>query len=464
MSDVSTTHYGIATMAEDFDLIDALRAGTRGMREAGERYLPKRKLEDDQDYKCRIKVATLFPAFTETVQSMVGRIFAKQAVVDEGATPEWIRSEVVPDIDLQGRSLHVFLYDWFREAFEYGLSHVIVDSPRADGVRTVADQKAAGVRPYSIKVSPRNMLGWRTNARGELTQLRVRFCVEREEGAFGVSTVEQIRVYSVSAGGTVVATYEKTGDKWVELEDQRVALPLKRIPLVTFYTGRVGRMLARPPLRELAYLNAKHWAMQSSNDGLVDTASVPILSVTGVQEGDDIVIGAKHAVRLPPGAEMRYVEHTGAAIGAGREALRELKAEMREAGAKLLRSNDVAKNELQAGEEAARENSDLGQMARQFEDAVMDMLDLMAEWRSEPKGGAVKLQPNLDADLAPTDSMAIVTDLRDAGILSDETAFNEAKRRGLIDESLTWADEQERIAAQPPPEAAPKPAKVPAQA
>lgn len=457
MADVSTPHYGIATMQDDWDLIDALRGGTQGMRQAGKLYLPQRKLEDDQDYKCRLAVATLFPAFTETVQSMVGRVFAKQAVVDEGKTPEWIRNEVLPNIDLQGRNLHVFCYDWFREAFEYGLSHVLIDSPPAEGVRTVADQKAKGVRPYAVKISPRNIIGWRTNSKGELVQLRVRFCVEREEGEFGVGTVEQVRVYTMVGDGTVVVTYEKSGEKWVELPDSRATLPLKRIPLVTYYTGRVGYMLARPPLRELAYLNAKHWSMQSSNDGLVETASVPILVVTGVTEGDDLVIGAKHAVKLPVGGDMKYVEHTGAAISAGREALRELKEEMREAGAKLLRTNDVAKNELQAGEEAARENSDLGQMTRAFEDAVADMLDLIAEWRGESEGGAVKLQPNLDADLAPVDSMGIVTNLRDAAILSDETAFNEAKRRGLIDESLTWEEEQERIANQPPPAAAPAP-------
>lgn len=441
MTTVSEQSHAAAAMTADRALIDALQGGTRGMREAGETYLPKRPLESSEDYKARLGMATLFPALSETIAAMTGRVFARPLVIGDNV-PEWMTRDVLPDIDRQGRNLHVFARDWFAQALGYGISHCLVESPRAHGVRTQADQRRANVRPYAIQIAPQRILGWRTDADGVLTQVRIRFERDEHDGEFGARTIDQIRVYEIGR----VRTYEKVKDSWVVVDD--VPLPLARIPLVTLYTNRTGMLTATPPLRELAFLNAKHWRMQSGNDTLVDTASVPILAVAGVQEGDNIVIGAKHAVRLPPGGSLQYVEHTGAAIGAGREALRALEDAMRQAGAKLVQPDKATKTATQAAEDASRENSALGAMCRGFQDTVNDLLDLIAEWRGEESGGTVQAQPNLDVDPSPNESMNVLLALRNGGALSDSTLFAETKRRGLVAEDVDWEDERERIAAQ----------------
>jgi hypothetical protein len=428
-------------MQPDWDLIDALIGGTRTMRVAGQTYLPKRAIEEDTDYLVRLQQATLFPALAETVGVMVGRVFAEPLQFSEDV-PQWIRDEVLPDVDRQGRNLHVFAREWFRSALAYGLSHVLVEAPRAAGIRTRADQRAAGVRPYLIQITPRRILGWREEG-GTLTQLRVRFTRAEPDGAFGEREVEQVRVYEPGR----VVVWEKGERDWVPVEE--IATGFARIPLITLYTGRSGFLTATPPLRELAFLNAKHWAQQSSNDTLLDTASVPILSVIGVDDGDQIVIGAKHAVRLPANGRLEYVEHSGAAIGAGRTALTELKEEMRQAGAKLIAQQGATKTATQISEEAARENSALGAMVQDFEDTIDDLLDAIAETRGEAAGGSAKVQANLDPDIAPAETMQVLIQLRNAGVISDALLFAEAQRRGLISDEVAWADEQTRIAEQP---------------
>ena len=57
----------------------------------------------------------------------------------------------------------------------------------------------------------------------------------------------------------------------------------------------------------------------------------------------------------------------------------------------------------------------------------------------------MKCQPNLEPDLLPNESMVTLMNMRDRSLLSDETLFNEAKRRGLVNEELTWEDEKARI-------------------
>jgi hypothetical protein len=436
-TNVDTASPAVAGMRADWELIADLLGGTRAMRAAGTRYLPSRTLEDPQDYAARLSAATLFPALAETIARMVGRVFSKPLTPNDDV-PAWIAEEVLPDVDRQGRNLHVWAKEWFAEALAMGLSHCIVEAPRADGVRTRADQRRAGVRPYLIRISPQRVLGWRESG-GVLTQLRVRFDRTEDDGEFGTRVVEQVRVYEIGR----VVVYEKGEKGWAAVDE--VVTGLKRIPLVTLYTQRTGMLTATPPLRELAHLNAKHWRMQSGNDTLIDTASVPILSISGVQDGDDVVIGAKHAVRLPTGASMSYVEHSGAAIEAGRQALLDLVEEMRQAGAKLLQPAEGNRTATEAREDAASDNSQLGGMASQLQDTLVDVLDLVAEYRGQEKGGTVQLNPNLDPELDTATAMQDLLAMYRDGIVSRSTVFDAAKRFGRLPEALEWEAEQARI-------------------
>jgi hypothetical protein len=264
-------------------------------------------------------------------------------------------------------------------------------------------------------------------------------------GEFGVAQVEQIRVYEK----TGVRVYEETSkDTWTVVDE--IPMTLGRIPLVTLYTNRTGRLQAVPPMRELAYLNTKHWRIQSSNDALLETASVPILTIIGADGDTQLTIGAKSAVKLPPDADLKYVEHSGAAIKSGKESLDSLVEEMRQCGAKLLAPGGGAqaqntKTATQVSEEAARDNSQLGSMALALQDTLAELLDVIASFRGESSGGTVKVQPNLDPDLDPNATMTTLLSMETAGIVSRQTAFERAQDVGLIPEDLDWEDEQERI-------------------
>lgn len=434
-------------MSDDWCLIDDLHGGTRRFRKAREKYLPKRPMEEPSDYDDRIGMATLFPAFMETLKAMVGRVFAEAMTIGDDV-PEWIAKEVIPDVDRQGRSLEVFCKDWFEESLAYGLDHVIVESPVTTGVQTRADQSAANVRPYLIRVHPRNVLGWKTDANGRLIQLRVYFCRQEEAGEFENGTIEEIRVYEPFS----VRVFQKHGDKgkeeWTEV--QQIVTQAKEIPLVTFYTGRTGFLTATPPLRELAFLNAKHWRKKASLDDLIETAEVPILFVTGMNDDQSIVIGARHACRGPTGSEMKFVEHTGAAIKCGADDLNGLVDEMKQSGAKLL-EHDFAKTESQANEDATRDNSALGGMVRAFQDTVAQLLDVIASWRGESKGGTVKLNPNLEVAMDPNALVDSAVSMNNAGILSKQTVFQIAQENGVIPDDIDWEDEQARVAEEPIP-------------
>jgi hypothetical protein len=119
---------------------------------------------------------------------------------------------------------------------------------------------------------------------------------------------------------------------------------------------------------------------------------------------------------------------------------------MRVAGGSLLQ-RDVPFNETAAKvkEEAAKTNSKLAAITTDFQDALGQLLDMIAAWRGADEGGAVMLQPNLDPVKTDKDSMTAIKDMNFARVVSRQTWFNEGKRRGLIDETIEWEDEQVRI-------------------
>lgn len=448
----SITLPAVEAMRAYWAVITPLMGGTMAMREAGKALLPQYPAEGDESYKERLRLSTLLPAYSETVGNMTSRVFAEPLQLGDDV-PEQI-VEMAADIDHSGNDLNSWGVEFFREGLSHGLCHALIDHSRTEGVRTQAQEIAAGVRPYAVLVKPEQVLGWRSKG-GQLTMVRYIEVVEEEDGEFGVKCVVQIRVLVPGAW----RIYRKTEKGGWEKYDEGVS-SLNYIPWVTFYTGRTGFMTAKPPLLELAHLNVKHWQSQSDQDNILHVIRVPILVRIGVQATYDnqgkpvpseFKVGTGSLTDLPKDGDLKYVEHTGAAVKAGREALQDLLDEMRMAGAKLLTPEKSAtKTATQADEEAAQELSPLARMASHFADCLAQLLQVMADYRGLGDGGAVEMRGNFDVDYMPEVSLPTLVAMANAGMLSKETLFAEMQRRGVISDEYDWAKELVKIEGQGP--------------
>ena len=441
-NDPSQTIPAVDAMRADWQIVAPLMGGTSAMRAAGKALLPQYPAEEDDAYLARLRLSTLLPAYAETVSNMTARVFAEPLQIGDDV-PEAIAA-LCDDVDQSGNSLASWAVEFFRIALSHGLCHALIDYPQAGELQTAADEMAAGVRPYAVLIHPERVLGWRVEG-GRLAQFRFSESVEVPDGAYGVEIIEQIRVLEPG----LWRLYRKTGGSWSLYDEGRNTLSY--IPLVTFYTGRTGFLTARPALIELAYLNVKHWQSQSDQDNLLHVARVPLLFMFTDDEQFSLTISAGSATRMPKDGDARYVEHTGAAITAGRESLQDLIDDMRMAGAKLLqRDKQQTKTAAQANEEAAQELSPLARMACQFADCIAQLLQIFADYSGLPEGGAVEMRGNFDADYMPEATLPLLLNMANAGKLSDETLFAEMQRRGVISDEYDWQGEQERIGAEGP--------------
>lgn len=443
----------IEEMAEYWPMIHALMGGTKAMREAGKAYLPQWPNELDNDYKTRLSVATLFPAFERTISVLCSKPFSRPVTwndIDEDI------EAMLEDVDLQGSSLSVFAHDVMCDAMAYGISGILVDYPSVTGTRTVAEEKKLNLRPYMAKIRARSILGFsskRVNGVELITMLRyVEHATEADPSdEFTEKVIEQVRVVEETRWRVFRKKRDpNTNQETWEMYSEGVNT-LGIVPFVPVYGYRTGFMRAKPPLRDLAFMNVEHWQSKSDQQTILHVARVPILFGKSLGDGP-ITVGASSAVIADSkDADLKFVEHTGAAIKAGSEELLDLEDRMRQVGAELLVVKPGRMTVAQNRAEDEPGTCALQRIVQALENSINQALGLMYKWKKKEPKGAVNIFNEFGVSSMTDATAQLLLDMNIAGKLSDETLFREIKRRGIIGDDAEWATEQESIKKQPPP-------------
>lgn len=451
--DVRTPSAQVAATSEEWALVDALLGGTKAMRVAGTAYLPKWPAEDADSYRARLSTATLFPAYSRTVSVLTGKPFSKPLTIGQDVPSRIV--DLLDNVDLQNRNLHTFAAEICRDALAFGFCGILVDCPPSAGARSIAEERQAGIRPYFLHVSPRSVLGWRSETVAGsviLTQLRLLETVEVDDGPFAVKTIEQVRV--LEPGRWTIYRQADRDQAWSVYDTGLSSLPI--IPFVPVYGAFRGFMSGYPPMLELAYANVEHWQSKSDQQTILHVARVPILFAKGL--GDSVLtVGANSFITTgAEGAEVKYVEHSGQAIEAGRKSLLDLEDRMRQTGAELLVIKPGNTTQVQTISDNEQGMCDLQRIVQAVEDALDQALEIMAAWVGEPDGGHVTIYRDFGAATLAEASAELLLKMKISGNLSAPTLLGEFKRRGILSPDIVVADEITAAKAEAPPPSAPE--------
>ena len=426
------------------DVCHAVRTvygGTAAMRGVGRKYLPQEEGESEIAYTRRLERTVLFNATRKTVQDMAGRVFAKEIQLEGGSAKfaEWSEN-----IDGQGRHINTFAGMIFQDALLSGVAYIVADTP----AQTEGATRANEGKPYLVHLTVEDVIGWTSEATEDgmrLTSFRYYETAEVVVEGIHTETIRQIKVLLPSAW----QCWRQDDKKEWTLYEEGIR-GIDEIPVAPVYTNQTGFMTGEPPLRDLADLNITHWQSSSDQRNILHVARVPILFLAGVQEDVKLLVGAGSLTRAnDPAATMSYVEHSGAAIGAGKDDLKELEFQMQAMGLQLLQ-DEPAQTATGEARDDVKENSRLARMADGLKDGLENALGFMAEL-----GGVSGQEPDVivNKDFGITARGAVdiqaLQSAFTAGLISAETAINEMVRRGFLSDTITPEEEAERILSEP---------------
>lgn len=235
-------------------------------------YIQKYSQEDPKDYGERKDIATLDNFVFRTVEDIKNIIFRKP--LDETAIKhtdllDWLKKINFTD------NLNEFSKTVLENRLKDGFTYLLIDSVSYDAetVKTKAQQKFLGIRPYFVNILRKNVLSWKIDKQGQYTQLVIAEDYEVET-EYNVGVAQQIKVWKADGTIQIWRDGEKYGDP--------IETRLKTIPFVKIGNDNT------PPLYDLAKINITHMNRDSEVSNYARVGGAAFLAVFGdLDEGEN---------------------------------------------------------------------------------------------------------------------------------------------------------------------------------
>lgn len=462
-----------AAMVDYWDQTDAIIGGIKTMRLNGETFLPKFTDEEQHDYDYRLKMTKMTNVYRDIVDGLAAKPFEKEVTVDEDEG-ETIPSEVmdfVEDVDGSGNNLTVFASNLFFSGINSAIHWIFVDHPPANpAVRSIADAKAVGARPYWSHVLGRNVLEARSkviNGDETLTYIRI-----LEPGA-----PDHLRIFERLDSGLVIWTlYEYRPAAERDMEDgsglkthyfqiDAGVLTINEIPLVPFITGRRdGRTFkVLPAMQDAADLQVELYQEESGLKFAKKLTAYPMLAGNGVKpqmEADGktikkLAVGPARVLYAPPSGQpgrpgqWEYIEPNASSLTFLAKDNADTIQQLRELGRQPLTAQSGNLTVITAAVAAGKARSAVGAWALLLKDALENAMKLTCMWLGIDYEPTINVYTDFDEFAEGKDLDTLNTAVA-AGKISDETYRSELKRRNVLSDEFSEDEEKALLLAQVP--------------
>lgn len=425
---VDTTSDMYDTMSEYWELPLTLMGGEKALKEAGKTYLPREPMETEAQYQNRLNRTTLKNYFAWAVENHTGRVFKKPIIFSDDVSKIILQHN--DNLDLMGNDANTFYKEVFRDMLIKGISYVYIDYPRSMEDMSLADELEAGLRPYCVHIKAEqviNAVSGMVNSRKVLLRVHVLETVTTPDGEWGTKNISQIRVLYP---GRWELYRVGPSDSWEIYDEGETTLDY--IPLIPIYGKKLGFFAGVSPLQNLANLNRAHWQSLSDQMNITHVARVPILFGTGFDDGDTLTVGTKTAVMGPNESELVYVEHTGKAIEAGMNELKDLEDRMMLESLELLdqkNSNETAASRALGVSDI---NCSLQDLAIRLQIMIIRVNDVLCDWEGINRAGTAIVNIDFGLQLRDGSEGNILLKMRQNKSISINTFHREMKRRGIL--------------------------------
>ena len=414
-------------------LLEDLMGGTAQMRKRHRKYLPQEPREADDSYDNRLMRSTCPPYYQRLERLLAGMLTRKPVRLVN--TSDTIREHLF-DVDQQGNDLNVWTYETARVAVRYGHVGVLVDAPTDGG------------QPYWCTYTPRQILGWRTerqDGKPVLTQLRLAETTTVPDGDYGERTVDQVRVLTPGA----YQLWRQDEKKDYELVDEGTT-SLSEIPFSVAYTGRVGLLESRPPMRDIADLNLKAYQVQSDLDNQLHISAVPLLAFYGFpSSAEEVSAGPGEALAFPAEGRAEYIEPGGTSFEYQFRRLEQLAAQINELGLSAVLGQKLSAETAEAKRiDRSQGDTTMQVIAQNMQDMIDNCLRFHASYlgATEAAGSCMINRDFVGGILQPDEINALLA-LYTAGTITQETLLQRLADGEVLGDDFDVEAELEATAA-----------------
>jgi len=413
-------------------LIEDLLQGTFGMRQKHRRYLPQEPRELDESYDNRLARSVCPPYYQRLERLLAGMLTRKPVrLVD---TSDTIREQLF-DVDLNGNDLNVWTYETARKMVRYGHVGVLVDAP------------ADGGRPYWVTYTPRQILGWRTEAnegKHQLTMLRLQEMASVPDGEYGEKLVQQVRV--LTPGEYQIHQKDDKGDFRI-VDEGRTSL--SEIPFSIAYSNRIGFMESRPPLEDIAELNLKTYQIQSDLDNQLHISAVPMLAFYGFpSSAEEVSAGPGEAIAFPAEGRAEYIEPGGTSFQYQFQRLEQLASQINELGLSAVLGQKLTAETAEAKRiNRSQGDSTMMVIAQNMQDMIDNCLQFHAHYlgQNESAGSCHVNRDFMGERLQPAEIQSLLQ-LYTAGTITQETLLQQLSDGEVLGDDFDVDEELEATA------------------
>jgi len=470
MKTVDTTHPDYDRLVEQWKNCRDVVAGSKVIKDAGVRYLPRLKDQDDESYQAYKARASWFGATWRTILALAGMLFRKPPEIEVAPSVE----PLLEDITLTGKSLHIFAQQTAIEVLIVGRMGILVDYPQqnVEGL-TLADAQKLNLRPIMAMYPAESILNWKTERIGNATVLSLLVLTEDAElpgNEFEHNKETHYRVLDLATmAGSEGRVYRvrvfRINDK---KEDEQVGTDLYPfmngklldfIPFIFLGVDDTTPNVDEPPLNDLVDINISHYRLSADlKHGLHYTIPTAwIAGYTPENVGDKLYIGSANAWVFPdPQTKVGFLEFAAQGLEPVSKEMEKDEQRMAILGARLLSAEKKATETAQTAQiHRAGESSILSSIAQTISIGLTEALKIFSEWAGVEPDDETGIEINdefMPPEVTPQELQGWLAAWQSgAPGFSDQGFFDLLKQRELVAEDVMLEDEQERIASKPIP-------------
>lgn len=440
----------LEAMVPYWDKTDAIVEGHDAVRRAGRDYLPEFAQEADDDYKTRLALTKFTNVYRDVLEGLATKPFENEITLKGDNVPPEVEKFCM-NVDGSGNNLSVFGSLCFFNGINSALAWIFIDYPDASktaAVRTRADQQELGIQPYWTLILARNVLQVKSeiiNGKEVINYIRIL------EPGLGEPT--QVRVFERSPAGVVTwFLMQETSEKNAGVDEgfKKIAdgtLSIDVIPMVPFVTGRRDGKSWKffPVMSDAADLQITLYQDESALQFIKTMAGYPMLSASGVKpqyEADGktikkVAVGPQRVLYAPPNGdgksgEWKYVEPSAQSMEFLSTSIKDTKSDLRELGRQPLTAQSGNITAITSAVAAGKARSAVSAWALGLQDALENALVITMKWINNKYDPEVSVYTDFDNITEEGNDVDALNTMRENGDLSQDTLWEEMKRRKIL--------------------------------